>query len=405
MLGAIPVVVDASGLVTGTSPSTGGYDGANGDETVATQVTVDPTSPANQTAALGASATFSVTATGDSSTGFTAGIPDFTTPGNADTGLRYEWFIGDPDLSGTPILASDTNFSGESTADLVVNNVTGLDGTEFFVQITHENNVCLTETASATLTIAPVLCTDILAGTMDVCAILLADPSNPVGLLDCDGDGVTNAAECANGTDPSDSCDFTASDITLPQMGAFLGADCDGDGVTNGIEIANGSDPADPCDLNLADITLAQMGDYLAADCDGDGVTNGDELANGSNPNDPCDFDVSVITLPQMGDFLDADCDGDGVTNGDEINAGTDPADPCSFDIAAITVALSGDYLAADCDGDGVTNGDEIAAGTDPADPCSFDIAAITVAQSGDYLAADCDGDGCLLYTSDAADE
>ncbi|WP_272023120.1 VCBS domain-containing protein, partial [Olleya namhaensis] len=154
ILGAIPTAVDSDGLVIGSSPATGGYDGANGNEIVATQVNVTAMEPADQTAITGESATFTITATADNSTGFTAGVPDYGTPGNANTGINYMWYIGDPDTSGTLITAAETNYSGENTNTLTVNDVTGLDGTEYFVVVTHDDNVCFTETRSATLTIA-----------------------------------------------------------------------------------------------------------------------------------------------------------------------------------------------------------------------------------------------------------
>ncbi len=154
ILGAIPTMVDSDGLVIGSSPATGGYDGANGNEIVATQVNVTAMEPADQTATTGESATFTIMATADNSTGFTAGVPDYGTPGNANAGINYMWYIGDPDTSGTLITAADTNYSGENTNALTVNDVTGLDATEYFVVVTHDDNVCFTETRSAILTIA-----------------------------------------------------------------------------------------------------------------------------------------------------------------------------------------------------------------------------------------------------------
>ncbi|WP_405220880.1 hypothetical protein [Dokdonia sp. Asnod1-B02] len=154
ILGAIPTMVDNDGLVIGSSPATGGYDGANGNEIVATQVNVTAMEPADQTATTGESATFTIMATADNSTGFTAGVPDYGTPGNANAGINYMWYIGDPDTSGTLITAADTNYSGENTNALTVNDVTGLDATEYFVVVTHDDNVCFTETRSAILTIA-----------------------------------------------------------------------------------------------------------------------------------------------------------------------------------------------------------------------------------------------------------
>jgi len=40
--------------------------------------------------------------------------------------------------------------------------------------------------------------------------------NNPLGESDCDGDGVTNADECADGTNPLDPCDYDGGSITGP---------------------------------------------------------------------------------------------------------------------------------------------------------------------------------------------
>ncbi len=61
-------------------------------------------------------------------------------------------------------------------------------------------------------------CEDVLDGTIDICEILAANSSDPLGLEDCDGDGFNNLTECENGTDPTDS---------------FLGAFQNGFFVTN----------------------------------------------------------------------------------------------------------------------------------------------------------------------------
>jgi gliding motility-associated-like protein len=213
-------------------------------------------------------------------------------------------------------------------------------------------------------------------------------------LLDCDGDGVTNGDEAADGTNPYDPCDFDPNSITLPQSGDWNDADCDGDGVTNEDEVADGTDPNDPCSYEIGSVTLTPGGDWNTADCDGDGVTNEDEVADGTDPLDPCAYLEGSITLPQTGEWLEADCDGDGVTNEDEVADGTDPNDPCSFELGSITLTPGGDWNDADCDGDGVTNEDEVADGTDPNDPCSYEIGSITLTPGGDWNTADCDGDG-----------
>lgn len=50
----------------------------------------------------------------------------------------------------------------------------------------------------------------------DICAVLTADPSDPLSSLDCDGDGVTSGDECNDNTSPSDPCDFEDGSITGP---------------------------------------------------------------------------------------------------------------------------------------------------------------------------------------------
>jgi hypothetical protein len=112
----------------------------------------------------------------------------------------------------------------------------------------------------------------------------LRDP--PSAGPDTDGDGLSDARERANGTDPNL-------------------ADSDGDGKADSEELRDGSDPA------LADSDgdgLLDGDDPVAtgADVDGDGLTDGEEVALGS-------------------DARNADSDGDGVSDRDEFAQGTDP--------------------------------------------------------------------------------
>ncbi|MEL0644205.1 cadherin-like domain-containing protein, partial [Olleya sp. Ti.3.14] len=113
---------------------------------------------------------------------------------------------------------------------------------------------------------------------------------------DCDGDGVSNSDEVADGTDPDEACDYIVSSVTLTQSGAWLTEDCDGDGVTNETEVTDGTDPNDPCSYDPANVTETQSGDWLAADCDGDGVTNEQEVIDGTDPNDPCSYNTANVT-------------------------------------------------------------------------------------------------------------
>ena len=85
---------------------------------------------------------------------------------------------------------------------------------------------------------------------------------------DADGDGLSDADEGAQGTDPNN-------------------ADTDGDGLSDGDELIRNTDPNDP-------------------DSDNDGLNDGDEINRGTNP-------------------LVADTDGDGVTDGVEVLFGSDP--------------------------------------------------------------------------------
>ncbi len=59
-------------------------------------------------------------------------------------------------------------------------------------------------------------CVDAILGNLDICATLNNDPTHELSTLDCDGDGVLNAAECTGQTNPVDPCDFVDTSITDP---------------------------------------------------------------------------------------------------------------------------------------------------------------------------------------------
>jgi gliding motility-associated-like protein len=211
---------------------------------------------------------------------------------------------------------------------------------------------------------------------------------------DCDGDGVTNAQEILDGTNPTDLCSFELSNKTLSASADWNNSDCDGDGVRNGQEIVDGTDPSLVCSFNPIHISTITSTIWKNSDCDGDGVTNGQELLDGTNSVDVCSFNPSNQTLASSSAWKNADCDGDGVTNGQELLDGTNPGDLCSFNPASITLTTSTAWNNSDCDGDGVTNGKEIADRTNPKDTCSFVTANQTLNTSTVWDNQDCDGDG-----------
>lgn len=127
-----------------------------------------------------------------------------------------------------------------------------------------------------------------------------------IGLFKClepaaddDGDGLTNAAEKALGTNPDnkdtdgDGVDDNVEVNNSPQDG-------DGDGIIDALESATADSDGDG-EFDQFDST----NDGPTGDADGDGVTNGDEKSEGSNPNN-------------------SDTDGDGKLDGVEFGKDSD---------------------------------------------------------------------------------
>ncbi len=88
---------------------------------------------------------------------------------------------------------------------------------------THTYDVTVTNTISGCASESSVVvtagnCNDpaYLCSNLDVCLEIGIDPDHPLTTIDCDGDGVTNEDECADGTDPLDPCDYVDTSITLP---------------------------------------------------------------------------------------------------------------------------------------------------------------------------------------------
>ena len=54
-------------------------------------------------------------------------------------------------------------------------------------------------------------CNAAAASGTDICAFVIANPTSPLALADCDGGGIDNLTECQNGDDPFDPIDDNMS--------------------------------------------------------------------------------------------------------------------------------------------------------------------------------------------------
>ena len=207
---------------------------------------------------------------------------------------------GDTDPDGTPLTVDTTPVNGPTNGTIVINP----DGT-----YTYTPNGGFTGVDTVVVSVCD-------AGTPGVICVndtifITVVPCSTYPAFDCDGDGVTNGQEVADGTNPSDPCSLLiASQSVLPTT-AWTDSDCDSDGLTNGEEITGITDPLNP-------------------DTDGDGVLDGTEIADGTNPTEPCSLLITSQSLAASVLWLNSDCDNDGITNGAEVQNGNDPFNECS---------------------------------------------------------------------------
>uniref|UniRef100_UPI000AE5AEAA PA14 domain-containing protein n=1 Tax=Tenacibaculum agarivorans TaxID=1908389 RepID=UPI000AE5AEAA len=202
---------NSTGQVTG---GTGGYNGlsATGGEYIAVETSVNATALVDQIIPIGIGTSFTVTSvTASSATSFSSGTPNYGTPGNANAGINYQWYIGDPSSGGTPIAASNTNYSGETSDTLTIVDVTGLNNTEYFLVVGHNSNVCTNIVNSATL----------FVDTTDSDGDDIGDAAD----LDDDNDGILDTDELAacSGELTYEYYDGTPSGLTvdnIPTTGA-----------------------------------------------------------------------------------------------------------------------------------------------------------------------------------------
>ena len=236
------------------------------------------------------------------------------------------------------------------------------------------------------------------------------NPNASDSFKDTDNDGVADSVETENDTDPNDSASFI---------------DTDNDGVPNYVEARQGTSPTTPGDAidsdrdGVPDYVEVQQGTNPivpgAKDTDGDGVADYIEVQQGTSPTTPGNvvIDTDADGVP---DYIEVqqgtsqtnpsdaiDSDGDGVPNYVEVQQGTNPTTPGARDTDGDGVP---DFIekqqgtnptnpgARDTDGDGVADGTEKTNGTSGTNPCSFILANQTLAPSAAWNAGDCDGDG-----------
>ncbi|MBL4744978.1 MAG: hypothetical protein JKY08_01280, partial [Flavobacteriaceae bacterium] len=139
---------DTDGLII---EGIGGYVTTEGNERMATRITMGVV-PSNQVGSPGDATIFVVNLTSETATSYTSGTPSFDMLGNANSGIKYQWYIGDPDAGGI-ILTNGGVYTTVETATLNISDVATLGGTEYCVLITHDSNVCIREIRCATLSV------------------------------------------------------------------------------------------------------------------------------------------------------------------------------------------------------------------------------------------------------------
>ncbi|PQJ77890.1 hypothetical protein BTO18_01240, partial [Polaribacter porphyrae] len=317
--------IDTDGKVTGGN---GGYNGLDGNEWTAHKMAIT-TAPTNQTVDNGQPATFSVIGSSETATSYNNGNPIYDTAGNANADIVYQWYLGDPNNGGT--LLTDTGiYSGTSSANLTISDATSLNGNKYYVVLTHTNNVCLTESASATLTVEHASIGD-----------TVWYDTNGNGIIDGSESGLEGATITLDPGTPGN----TADDITTI-------TDANGNYLFNNLPDGNYT-----VTVNVSTITSGLPVGVTVADLaqtfDNDGLgtpnTSNVVLAVGEN-NVAQDFGYNS-GLGSIGDTVWYDTDGDGIKDTGESGLGgatvvLDPGTPNNTaDDVTTTTDVNGNYL------------------------------------------------------------
>ncbi|KAA5824018.1 hypothetical protein FPF71_10360, partial [Algibacter amylolyticus] len=300
----------------GVPTVSGSPQDTSAEVTTASQVIVDAAALVDQSVNVGSGTSFTITpVSADNTTTFTGPVsnrvPDYGSGTSSTSGINYEWHIGTPNPDGsTAIAASNTNYSGENTNTLSIVDVTGLDGTQYCLLITYDDNECISEVNCATLTLnQPPVADDETAVT---------DPGTLVNVNALDGDndpdGLNSNLSITEIFDPSNP------GVAIPLSEGVTETLADGTTVTL---LANGTLDITP-GTGVTSVDL----DYTLAD--EDGLTDtGNILVTVNQP--PVADDETAVTDPGTlvnVNALDGDNDPDGLNSNLSITEIFDPSNP-----------------------------------------------------------------------------
>ncbi|WP_348743092.1 Ig-like domain-containing protein [Tenacibaculum sp. 190524A05c] len=234
--------VDAIGTATvgqvTSGSSIGGYNGLNGDEIVATTVAVDNTLLISQLVDSDEMAVFQATAANATNTSvFSGGTPDYSSGSSSNSGINFQWYVGDPSSGGVAINASDTNYSGEDSIVLTIDDVSALDGTEYYLVVTHDDNVCIEIINSATLNVeqVPTATDDTATVNEDASTTITVSTNDDIGGDGGDGEDYSLTSGPSNGsvTETSDGVFVYTPNADFNGTDSFTYTITDADGDTD----------------------------------------------------------------------------------------------------------------------------------------------------------------------------